>query len=371
MQKTIFHLHDVCCKHSTLTLEDAVNYSIKHGYKALYWTEHCPVSVSCGYAHRRPTHEELTNLKNRMEEYNNKYGPNFHIYFGYEVEYNKPNRWYYEKLARDPLCDFLILGVHFYGDLFKEPWPYPYCINDTHTPKDIKEYLEMSKTGMESGLFSWAPHPEIWLNSYAKWDKYAIAASKKIIHTAIKTRTPLGFNVNFKSLNEKSEWHYPSKYFWNLVTKTSARVIIESDAHCLEKITEPWLKQAHEMAINYGLSHNIVETIPMRWLPKKPLLVLYENGLDKYISKSLRLSLEKNKVKLVEINSKTNLKNVCKQNNIHPVWTLGLIKNTSLLRQAKKTSMFIISDLKTRDLSLNDFSNMDYDSFLKEFIKEI
>ena len=121
---------------------------------------------------------------------------------------------------------------------------------------------------MSSGLMSWVAHPEIFLNSYQKWDKTAKAVCNNIIKWAKQYKLPLAFNVNFKSYKDKSPWHYPCKYFWQLVSKTNIPVIIEADAHDMHSLKVDWLAKAKKLAISYGLKKNLTEKIKLNLLKK-------------------------------------------------------------------------------------------------------
>lgn len=269
MQNTIFHIHTYICKHSSNHLDEIVSYALKHNYKKLYFTEHPPITIKCPYQSRRASYEEIAQLKHDIDKVNKKYKNRLHIYFGYEVEYNKANRWYIQKLAKDKYCEFLIFGNHFYGDLFKIKLPLPLVMNVTKTKKQLEEFNDNNKAAMSSGLMSWVAHPDIFLNSYKKWDKTAIAVSKTTIKYAIKYKLPLAFNVNFESYKTKSPWHYPCKHFWKLVSKTNIPVIIESDAHDMHPLKVDWLKKARQLAISYGLAKNLTDKIKLRKLNKK------------------------------------------------------------------------------------------------------
>ncbi|MBQ0045513.1 MAG: PHP domain-containing protein [Mycoplasma sp.] len=268
MLKNIFHIHTYICKHSTNKIEEIVAYALKHGYKKLYFTEHPYITVDCPYQQRRADKKDVINLSKQIDMLNKKYKNKLKIYFGYEVEYNKANRWYIHKLAKDPYCKFLIFGNHFYGDLFKIQMPLPLVVNVTKNAKQLKEFDENNIAAFKSGLMSWVAHPDIYLNSYQKWDATAKAVANNIIKYATKYKLPLGFNVNFKSYENKSKWHYPCKYFWQLVAKTNIPVIIEADSHDMHTLKVDWLAKAKKLAISYGLKKNLTENIKLKKLKK-------------------------------------------------------------------------------------------------------
>jgi len=369
MQKNIFHIHDQVCKHASNTLEDIVSYALKHGYKKLYFTEHNPISIKCPYQARRASHENMVEFVKRINEVNKKYKGKLHIYFGYETEFNKQNRWYYERLARDPLPDYFIAGNHFYGDLFAQDFAFDFVMHRTTSHLKFKEMLENFHAAMASGLYTWVAHPDIFLKSYRKWDKYSIAASKQIIKWAIKYKLPLGFNLNWSANEPKDEWHYPCEPFWKLVAKTNIPVIVESDSHDHHTITKEWIEQGRRMAISWGLKKNIIDDVKLNLLPKRPLMVLYEKQLFNCISQDILINLKKNKVKFVEVNSNTNIQKIFLSNGVHPVWTIALVNNAKLLKQIKKTAAFVVSH-KMADLSLKEFKKLTYKQFINCFVKE-
>lgn len=269
MQKIIYHIHNEICKHSTNKLDEIVAYALKHGYKELYFTEHPPIRVKCFYQQRRPSEEDIKNLTKRIAEVNKQYEGKLHIYFGYELEYSKPDRWYYQELAKDPYPEFLIFGNHMYGSIFDiKELPAPLVMMRTKTPEQLEEFDENNYAAMSSGMFSWVAHPEIFLNSYRKWNENSIRVCNNIIKWAIQYKLPLGFNVNFRDWETKSRWHYPCKHFWELVAKTDIPVIIEADSHDIHTIEEEWLDKARQIALSWGLEKNLKEKIDIKWLKK-------------------------------------------------------------------------------------------------------
>lgn len=359
MQKNIFHIHDHCCHHSQNTLNKIIHYSLIHGYKKLYFTEHCYCNVDCVLQTRRPTITEIKNLKSLIAFYNKKYANKLHIYFGYEIEFNKQNQWYYEQLIRDPYADFLIFGNHFYGDIFKMHYPLPLVMNCTKSINRLLEYKTNQIAGMKSGLFSWIAHPDIFLNSYQKWDKNAIELSLSIIQCAYKYNLILGFNVNFPSpFNSKNKWHYPVKQFWNLVSKTNVKVLIESDSHDMHTIKQEWLNNAYKLAISYGLGNNLISNIKLKYLSKKPELFLYENKMLNNNIKMLIRDMIKNKIHVNKVSRNDNIAKIIRKFNTRFVNTCYLFASKSLIKQIASTNAFRI-----------DYTMFSYKKIINSYIK--
>jgi histidinol-phosphatase (PHP family) len=113
--KTIFHIHDVICGHATNTVSELVDYSLKHNYQRLVFTEHCPLDDNPIMI--RPTRDQITSLRKEIDAVNKKYQGRLFIEFGFESEYPKAHREYFHNFINDTQCDFLIFGNHFYGDM--------------------------------------------------------------------------------------------------------------------------------------------------------------------------------------------------------------------------------------------------------------
>lgn len=367
MQKIIYHIHDECCKHSTNKLEETVAYALKAGYKELYFTEHNYVTIDCFYQSRRASWKEIANYRKRIDAINKKCKGKLHCYFGFEIEFNKANRQFLERLARDKYADFLIFGNHFLGDMFKMHQPLPlvknYCLHD----KDIKEVEDNQKAAMASHLFSWAAHPEIWLYSWNKWDAKAIALSKKIIKWAIEYKLPLAFNVNFKDFKTKPEFHYPVKQFWQLVAKTNIPVIIESDSHDIHTIKKGWLAKAKQLALSYGLKNNLVDKLEIKWLPKHPAMFLVEDKIENIPSKILQ-GLKKDNCKILVVNKDMDITKFPQAFATANACTAVLVKSEELIKQVKSTSMYLISN-NDCDLKISQIKKLTYSQFLKKYIK--
>jgi len=128
MNKFIYHIHHKCCGHATNTIEDLVQYAKSYGYQKLYLTEHSPL-VDNQFLYR-PSKIDIENLKKEIEV-TNKNNPDIKIYLGFETEYPKIHRDYFDKYRYDSQCDYLIFGNHFYGDMWqKNP---RFTMKDTHT----------------------------------------------------------------------------------------------------------------------------------------------------------------------------------------------------------------------------------------------
>jgi histidinol-phosphatase (PHP family) len=138
-------------------------------------------------------------------------------------------------------------------------------MDKSFSKKELDEYWENAEAAVKSGIFSLFAHPDIWMNSYAKWDKNAIELTHKLIKLCEKYNMPMGFNGNgFRS--ERNGFNYPVPNFWKLVAESKVKVLIEADSHHLETFTEEWLQQVKDEALRLGLKNNLVDEIQLNYL---------------------------------------------------------------------------------------------------------
>jgi histidinol-phosphatase (PHP family) len=162
--KFIYHIHDQCCRHASNTLEDVVNLALQEKYYELFFTEHIPLDDNLYLV--RPTRNEIKNLRKRIDQINRKYQGKLKIHFGFETEYSKWNKVYFDHFAKNSLGDYFIFGNHYIGDLWKSN---PRLVmEEARTISDLDEYYENAVLAMKSGLFSLYAHPDIWLQAYRK-----------------------------------------------------------------------------------------------------------------------------------------------------------------------------------------------------------
>ena len=369
MLKNIFHIHDKCNGHAQNTVDQIFEIAHENGYEKLYFTEHCPLNSKTLY---RPSYQDIKKLKQQIEFENKKY-PNIKSYFGYEMEYPIIKRHYFDQLVRDPYCDFVIFGDHHYGDMWLESH---FSMINTTSIERVNEYYQMAKDAIESGLFSWFAHPDIWLSAWKKWDKAAKDLTKKLIDLCLENNMPMGFNLNFKP-EKRTDFTYPSAYFWKEVAKSKVKVLIEVDSHDNRTLQKQWIEDGYKLALNMGLKNNLIDDIKLKLLDKKPKALIFD--LDGVITETseyhyqswkqianlhgMDISLKQNdlikgmprKETLLEIlkfNDKLGkfndqqINNLCQQKN---ELYLQLIKNISendlnegiliLLKQAKKLGL--------------------------------
>lgn len=93
-------------------------------------------------------------------------------------------------------------------------------------------YEESAIKGMESGLFSYLAHPDLFMRSYPKFDSHCTLISRQICRTAARLNIPLEYNIGYVAYNLVHGLStYPCADFWRIAANQGCTAIIGLDAH--------------------------------------------------------------------------------------------------------------------------------------------
>ncbi len=151
---------------------------------------------------------------------------------GFECDYFKEYHNYYAELSEQ--VDYLIAGVHTLQLPYKKDFP---LHNYELGKKELSVYCDECIKSMESGLFSFFAHPDVFAIQYFSWDDQAKAISKEILDCATYYDIPLEINGNGlirgKLLaNDKWRDPYPLLEFWSLAQEyPNLKIVGNPDAH--------------------------------------------------------------------------------------------------------------------------------------------
>ncbi len=153
------------------------------------------------------------------------------ILTGYECDYLKGYHSYFEDLKQR--VDYLICGVHDLSPDLDQEYSVFYSNLTKH---DLFRYTDMYCQALESGLFLFGAHPDVFAHSYPKWDAEAKAASRAIIECAVSNNVALEINANgMRKRKVKGEsglrYAYPLAEFWRMASEYPLKVVTNSDAH--------------------------------------------------------------------------------------------------------------------------------------------
>lgn len=257
-----YHIHTYRCKHATGDVEDYVKKAVDKNMETIGFTEHTPlpddylINIRMSWDDFLSYIESIDNAKLKFSSLN--------IYKGLECEYDKIYHNFYLEIFEQYNLDYLICGAHFFrcdGDLV-----FAYS-RDFMTKKELRSYTDSIIQAIESGLFAFIAHPDLFGCFYMDWDDEAIACSKAIIEAAESNNTLLEINTQGWSkgkvytsngLRHSLRHIYPLDEFWELASDYDINAIVNSDAHSPERVDEG-LVRGYKYAEKFNIKTKFLE----------------------------------------------------------------------------------------------------------------
>lgn len=260
--KTNYHTHHYLCKHAGGNTEDYVTEAIKHGLTELGISDHAP-NTRVGDKGVRMQPSDFSIYLEDIEATQHKYKGQIKIIKGLEVEYFYDHEEYYDFLREK--VDYLIHGQHYISPTKRmDDLISGFALK---TKEQINMYASYIEDAIESGYFDIMAHPDLYLNSYKEFDKYAEDVAHRICKSAKKHDTILEYNANgYRRGGKKTENrflpNYPRLEFWEIVKEYGCRTIFGSDAHNPKFLYDHTVKEAEEDYLKLGL--NNVELLDLK-----------------------------------------------------------------------------------------------------------
>ena len=112
IQRVNYHTHCDRCRHARGSAEEYVEEAVRAGVSKLGFSDHMPF-YDDRFGLRMP-YQELDEYLGEITALREAYRDSLTITRGFEGEYVREDRAYYEKLLSREDCDYLLLGQHFY-----------------------------------------------------------------------------------------------------------------------------------------------------------------------------------------------------------------------------------------------------------------
>lgn len=229
--KTNYHTHNYRCNHAIGTIKEYVEEAIEAGFDEIGLSDHLPHPGKNIDNENRMRYEQIPEYFKEIDEVEKLYGDKISIRRGMECEYFPDLLGLYDELRDKHKVDYLILGAHFFP--YNGKWFY---IGSHLTPDILETYVDFVIESMESGLFDYVAHPDVFGMGYKDWDEYSIKAARRILKKAEELNMPVEININGLKKNKvkynKGErYQYPIKEFWELSKEYNVQRIIGVDAH--------------------------------------------------------------------------------------------------------------------------------------------
>ena len=247
MLKNNYHTHTKYCGHAKGDVEDYVKEAVNLNMEELGISDHAPIPLNHGmtkeeweenYCFENMDINTFDNLLKEIDNLKSKYS--IKLYKGCESEYLYNNDDWYKELRSK--LDYMILGIHFFNGEGR--------VLDTYkdiTYKNVDCYYECAKRAIETGLFDYLAHPDLYLFDYKsingknEFDDKAKEICLKLIDLCIKHDIYFEINTNglkySKDKNNRELWLYPNIEFFKVVKEymdknpNKLKLIIGADAH--------------------------------------------------------------------------------------------------------------------------------------------
>lgn len=249
---TDFHTHTYRCQHAIGEVWEYAQVAHDLGFQVLGASDHTPLPNQ-KWPTMRMSMAELDGYEEAITKARILY-PDLVILKGMECEFAEEFCGFYrDELLGARGFDYLIGGMHFFP--FKGDWIGVHSYIDTS--QKLSAYTEFMIQAMDSGLFAFIAHPDLFGHSYEPWDKNTIACSRAILAAAADLKIPLeinayGFAKPMLETASGPRYRYPLYPFWELATEYDITVIINSDAHAPTDLTAT-TDQAYEILRKYQL----------------------------------------------------------------------------------------------------------------------
>lgn len=259
-----FHSHTYRCGHAIGDIEDYVSLAVLKKYKIYGVSDHVFLP-GVSEPTVRGDYSLLDEYINEYKRVKTKYEKDIRMYLGFECEYSDYFVNYYKSLLKEKGFDFLICGQHYSYDNNGQRILY--------LRGSRKEELEMMKhyqvdviKAMESGLFMYIAHPDLFYCAAQENTEYFQKMTKAVIDAAIKYDAVLEINLHGVYRNPMRDGYryinYPNEYFWKEVTKTNIKVVLGGDYHDPNEILmEDAKKQVYEMIEKYNIKIVDIEDV--------------------------------------------------------------------------------------------------------------
>lgn len=261
-----FHIHTYRCKHAEGDIFDYCEFAISSELEIIGFADHTPLPED-KLSHYRMYLSDLPGYVDMIEKAN-KHFDSLTILKGMECDYFPRlgcTEFYKEILFEKYQLDYLIGSVHNFPseDLFLSIW------GGADTIKRIRNYAHFFIKAMESGIYSFMAHPDLFRNAYMSWDKNVKSCIREIFVAAKSLNMPLEINTGgyrkfIASETGEKRTFYPTYEFWNLAAEYNITVVINSDAHKPANVNA-YLSDGIRLAAECGLQIISTEELKERF----------------------------------------------------------------------------------------------------------
>ncbi|OED36932.1 hypothetical protein AB833_25245 [Chromatiales bacterium (ex Bugula neritina AB1)] len=248
-----YHTHTYRCKHATEDVTQYCQAAIEQGLQVLGISDHTALPDD-RWPNIRMPYSELPNYSTAIDSAIDSFN-NLKILKGAECEYAPEYHSYFkEELLGDLNFDYLIGAAHYFPQ--NGNWTGTY--GGANTVTGLRAYTDYFIESMQSGLFAFMAHPDLFGNCYHRWDSNTIEASRDIFSAAESLQMPLeinGYGLRKPKIttDDGVRCMYPWLPFWELASEYNILAIANSDAHRPQDVSSN-IAEATDIGVKFGLT---------------------------------------------------------------------------------------------------------------------
>ncbi|MBQ8109519.1 MAG: histidinol-phosphatase [Clostridia bacterium] len=239
-----YHTHTWRCLHAQGTEAAYVRRAIDLGFEVLGFADHTPWPYEDDFVSgMRMRLNELQGYLDTVAALRQRYAEKLLIPVGLECEAFPAYMGWLADIKAERL-DYLILGNHYdmtdEGDHSAFDDAGGFYFGRCTRPEHVLRYAKRTIAGMETGLFDYVAHPDLFCHTYGVFDAECAAASRDICAAARALDIPLEYNllgIQYHARGcEAGMLGYPCARFWEIAAEQGCRAIIGFDAHSPEQL---------------------------------------------------------------------------------------------------------------------------------------
>ena len=234
--KVNLHTHTARCGHAQGTDEEYVKAALEGGFGTLGFSDHVPWPYASGYTHPRVRMEAKTipDYLDSVRGLRERYRGQIRILCGFECEYFPEYMGWLSDMAEECRLDYLILGHHY--DETDETGMY---YGNTKTAAELARYVSQTVRGLETGLFSYLAHPDLFMKRWpGAFDENCRAAAKDVCAACRALSVPMEYNVHMRYEHGENSG-YPCREMFEAAADAGIPVLIGLDAHNPAELSDP------------------------------------------------------------------------------------------------------------------------------------
>ncbi len=253
--KANYHTHTWRCGHAAQDADEAyVLAAIAQGYDELGFSDHVPWPYASGFVnpHVRMTMDMLDDYIASIRALQRKYAGQISLRLGFECEHFPAYMNWLAEMKEAKRLDYLILGNHY--DESDETGIY---FARLRTAAELRRYVDSTVKGVESGLFAYLAHPDLFMRSRRPFDADRVAAARDLCAACKAYNLPMEYNVHDRYLSQSlNKDGYPHPRFFEIALEEGVDVIVGIDAHEPQELSDPtqWNQAAQDLA-PFGARH--------------------------------------------------------------------------------------------------------------------